>query len=76
MPLIPHLIIRQCVIRLKSGKRDVDIGFRSDHLINGSQRLFAKDSVASLTRSDNYRGISLFNSICKLFDRGILFLFG
>ena len=33
-------IIRQCVIRLKSGRGDGDIGFRSDHLINGSQRLF------------------------------------
>ena len=29
----------------------------------------------SLTRSDNYRGISLFNSICKLFDHVILLLF-
>ena len=35
-----------------------------------------KDSAASLARSDNYRGISLFNSICKLFDHVIVFLFG
>ena len=102
--MITPAIIRQCVSRLKSGKGDGDIGFRSDHLINGSQRLFIilsllfnsmlvhgytpdallkstiisipKDSAASLTRSDNYRGISLFNSICKLFDHVILLLFG
>ena len=102
--MITSAIIRQCVSRLKSGKGDGDIGFRSDHIINGSQRLFIilsllfnstlvhgytpdallkstiisipKDSSASLTRSDNYRGISLFNSICKLFDHVILLLFG
>ena len=102
--MITPAIIRQCVSRLKSGKGDGDIGFRSDHLINGSQRLFImlsslfnsmlvhgytldallkstiisilKDSAASLPRSDNYRGISLFNSICKLFDHVILLLFG
>ena len=102
--MITPAIIRQCVFRLKSGKGDDDIGFRSDHLINGPQRLFVilsllfnsmlvhgytpdallkstiisilKDSAASLARSDYYRGISLFNSICKLFDHVILFLFG
>ena len=34
--MITPAIIRQCVIRLKSGKGDGDIGFRSDHLINVS----------------------------------------
>ena len=38
--MITPAIIRQCVSRLKSGKGDGDIGFRSDHIINGSQRLF------------------------------------
>ena len=38
--LIIPAIIRQCVSRLKSGKGDGDIGFISDHIINGSQRLF------------------------------------
>ena len=38
--MITPATIRQCVSRLKSGKGDCDIGFRSDHLIIGSQRLF------------------------------------
>ena len=42
--MITPAIIRVCVSRLKSGKGDGDIGFRSDHInvpqINGSQRLF------------------------------------
>ena len=97
-------IIRQCVSRLKSVKGDGDIGFRSDHLINGSQRLFIilsllfnsmlvhgytpdallkstiisipKDSATSLTRSDNYRGISLFqHSNLTLFVSYLIMLF-
>ena len=91
--MITPAIIRQCVSRLKSGMGDGEIGFRSDHIIKGSQRLFIilslpfnsmlvhgytpdallkstiisipKGSSASLTRSDNYRGISFFNYICK-----------
>lgn len=35
-----------------------------------------KDSKASLSNVDNYRGISLFNSIAKLFDYVIIVLFG
>ena len=31
--MITPAIIRQCVSRLKSGKGDGDIGFRSDHLM-------------------------------------------
>ena len=33
-------------------------------------------NLSSLTSIDNYRGISLFNSICKLFDNVILLLYG
>ena len=71
-------------------------GFKSDHLINGSNKLFImlsimvnamlthgfnpedlllstiisipKDNRGSMNSSDNYRGISLSNSICKLYD--------
>ena len=95
-------IIKQCILRLKSGKDDGDLGFKSDHLINGSRRLHVvlfllfnlminhgdtpdlllkstivsipKDPKVSLSNSDNYRGISLFNCICKLFDNVILLL--
>ena len=31
-----------------------------------------KDIRSSLSSSDNYRGISLFNGICKLFDYVIM----
>ena len=34
-----------------------------------------KDYKTSLSSSDNYRGISLFNCICKLYDHVILHLF-
>ena len=33
-----------------------------------------KDTTASLSTSDNYRGISLFNSISKLFDYVIIYI--
>ena len=38
--MIIPAINRQCVVKLKPGKGDGDRGFKSDHLINGSQRLF------------------------------------
>ena len=41
-----------------------------------SYDLLRKHASASLTTSDNYRGISLFNAICKLFDNVILLLCG
>ena len=93
-----HLIIvRFCVGKLKPHKDDGKYAFKSDHLINGTNKLFTvlsimfnamlptvltpmiywdplsiisipKDSRGSLCSSDNYRGISLSNSICKLFD--------
>ena len=34
-----------------------------------------KDRTASLSNSDNYRGISLFNSICKMYDYVIIELY-
>ena len=77
-------------------KDDGQYGFKSDYLINGTDKLFTvlsimfnvmlthgfnpddllrstiisipKDSRGSLCSSDNYRGISLSNSICKLVD--------
>ena len=89
-------IVRFCVGKLKPHKDDGKYGFKSDHLINGTNKLFTvlsimfnamlthgfnpddllrstiisipKDSRGSLCSSDNYRGISLSNSICKLFD--------
>ena len=85
-------IIRIYIGKLKAGKDDGDIGFKSDHIINGTHRLYVllsllynlmfyhgpadllkstivsilKDNKASLSGSDNYRGISLFNSLSKL----------
>ena len=89
-------IVRFCVGKLKPHKDDGKYGFKSDHLINGTNKLFTvlsimfnamlthgfnpddllqstiisipKDSRGSMCSSDNYRGISLSNSICKLFD--------
>ena len=86
-----------CVGKLKPHKDDGKYGFKSDHLINGTNKLFTvlsiiclmlclptvltlmiycnplsyqipNDSRDSMCSSANYRGISLSNSICKLFD--------
>ena len=92
-----------CISKLNSGKYDGDIGFKSDHIINGTYRpnvllsllsntmishgytptfllkstivSIPKDNKASLSHSDNYRGISLFISINKLFDHVIVSLY-
>ena len=94
-------IIKQCIHKLKPGKDDRDLGFKSDHIINGSHRLHVllynlmllhgytpsdllkssiisipKDAKVSLSNIDNYRGIALFNCICKLYDNITLFLHG
>ena len=97
-------IIKQCIHKLKSGKDDGDLGFKSDHIINGSHSLHVllsllynlmllhgctptnllkssiisipKDVQASLSNIDNYRGIALFNYMCKLYDNITLFLHG
>ena len=96
-------IVKMCISKFNSGKNDGDIGFKSDHIINGTHRLnvllsllfntlishgytptvllkstlvsIPKDNKASLSNSDNYRGISLFNSVNKLFDHVILYLY-
>ena len=90
--------------KLKPSKDDGDLGFKSDHIFNGSLRLhlllsllhklmllheytptdllkssiisIPKDVQVSLSNIDNYRGISLFNGICKLYDSVTLFLYG
>ena len=87
--IITLAIIKQCISRLKSGKDDGDLGFKSEHVINGSHRLHVvlsllfniivnhgytpdvllkstivsipKDPKVSLSNSENYRGMSLFN---------------
>ena len=51
-------------------------GYTPEDLKKSSIISIPKDNTASLTSSDNYRGISLFNSICKLFDGVILLLYG
>ena len=51
-------------------------GYTPDDLLNSSIISIPKDGTVSLTTSDNYRGISLFNAICKLFDNVILVLYG
>ena len=97
-------IIKQCIHKLKPGKDDGDLGFKSDHIINGSHLLHVllsllynlmlshgytptdllkssiisipKDVQVSLSNIDNYRGIALFNCICKLYDNVTLLLYG
>ena len=89
-------IVRFCGGKLKPHKDYGKYGFKSDYLINGTNKLFTvlsimfnamlthgfnhddllrstiisipKDSRGSMCSSDNYRGISLSNNICKLFD--------
>ena len=97
-------IIKQCMHKLKPGKDDGDLGFKSDRIINESHRLHVllsllcnvilihgytptdslkssiisipKDVQAALSNIDNYRGIALFNCICKLHDNVTLLLYG
>ena len=89
-------IIQRCIKKLKPHKDDGNYGFKSDHLINGSNKQFImlsimfnvmlthgfnpedlllstiisipKNNRGSINTSDNYSGISLSNSICKLYD--------
>ena len=93
------MIIKSCISKLKA-----DIGFNSNHLNHGSQRLcvmlsilfnemlyhgyypsyllkstivsIPKEISVSLSNSNNYRGISLFNCINKLYDYVIIDLCG
>ena len=47
-------------------------GYYPTELLKSNIISIPKDRTASLSNSDNYRGISLFNSICKLYDYVII----
>ena len=47
-------------------------GYNANDLVLSSIISIPKDIRSSLRSSDNYRGISLFNGICKLFDYVIM----
>ena len=47
-------------------------GYNANDLVLSSIISIPKDKRSSLSSSDNYRGISLFNGICKLFDYVIM----
>ena len=92
--------IQRCIKKLKPHKDDGNYRFKSDHVINGLNKLFIMLSImfntmlthvfnpedlllstiisipkynrGSMNSSDNYRGISLSNSICKLYDYVII----
>ena len=51
-------------------------GYYPQELLKSTIISIPKDRSASLSNSDNYRGISLFNSMCKLFDYVIIELSG
>ncbi len=51
-------------------------GYYPSELLKSTIISLPKDNTASLSSSDNYRGISLFNSICKLFDYIIIDMCG
>ena len=50
-------------------------GYNANDLVLTSIISIPKDIRSSLNSSDNYRGISLFNGICKLFDYVIMHTF-
>jgi hypothetical protein len=50
-------------------------GHTPDDLLDSSIISIPKDRKSSLSNSNNYRGISLFNAICKIFDMLIIDLF-
>ena len=69
-------IISDCIAKLKRGKSDGDIGHYPNELIKSAIVSFPRDKTASLSNSDNYRSISMFNSIHKLFDYVIIDICG
>ena len=69
-------IIRQALRKLKLFHAMLIHGYTPVDLLKSSIISIPKDRTASLTTSDNYRGISLFNAICKLLDNVILLLYG
>ena len=50
-------------------------GYTPTVLLKSTILSIPKDNKASLSNSDNYRGVSLFNSINQLFDHIILYLY-
>ena len=53
----------------------INHGYTPDVLLKSTIVSIPKDPWVSLSKGDNYRGISLFNCICKLFDNVILLLY-
>ena len=51
-------------------------GYTPTDLLKSSIISIPKDVKVSLSNIDNYRGIALFNCICKLYDNITLFLHG
>ena len=51
-------------------------GYTPTDLLKSSVISIPKDAKVSLSNIDNYRGIALFNCICKLYDNITLFLHG
>ena len=51
-------------------------GYYPSELLKSTIISLPKDKTASLSSSSNYRGISLFNSICKLYDYAIIDICG
>ena len=47
-------------------------GYNANNIVLSSIISIQKDIRSSLSSSDNYRGISLFNGVCKLFDYVIM----
>ena len=50
-------------------------GYNPSDLLLSTIIYIPKDLKGSLSKSDNYRGFSLVNSICKLFDYVIINLY-
>ena len=51
-------------------------GYTPSVLLKSTVLSIPKDYTTSVSSSDNYRGLSLFNCICKLYDQVIFHLFG
>ena len=51
-------------------------GYYPSELLKSTNISLPKDKTVSLSSSSNYRGIFLFNSICKLYDYAIIDICG
>lgn len=51
-------------------------GHTAQELLKSTIISIPKDNKASLSSPDNYRGISLFSCICKVYDNVILYMYG